>query len=62
MSESAYMNSQYNRQSLGGLPEVTDPEKAYADMTRKDYMDFLNDYGQFEKDLLNNRYISDRCG
>lgn len=53
MSESTYMNNQYNRQSLGGLPQVTDPEKAYADMTRKDYMDFLNDYGQFEKDLLN---------
>ena len=39
--------------NAGQLPTVTDPEKAYADMTRQQYMDFVNNYGQFETDLIN---------
>ena len=38
--------------NAGQLPTVTDPEKAYADMTRQQYLDFVNNYGQFEKDLI----------
>lgn len=34
------------------IPNVTDPEKTYADITRNEYMDFLRDYGDFEKDLI----------
>ena len=38
--------------NAGQLPTVTDPEKAYADITRQQYLDFVNNYGQFEKDLI----------
>jgi hypothetical protein len=37
---------------MGTLPTVTDPDKAYADMTRKDYFDYINKYGAFEKGLI----------
>ena len=38
--------------NAGQLPTVTDPEKAYADMTRQQYLDFVNNYGGFEADLI----------
>lgn len=38
--------------NAGQLPTVTDPEKAYADMTRQQYMDFVKNYGGFEQDLI----------
>lgn len=38
--------------NAGQLPTVSDPEKAYADMTRQQYMDFVNNYGGFETDLI----------
>ena len=34
------------------LPEVTDPEETYAQITRDDYLGFLRDFGDFEKDLI----------
>lgn len=47
------------RQYAGGgqvsaavLPAVSDPEKAYADLTRQEYLDFVNNYGRFEEDLI----------
>lgn len=43
--------------SVGGdyvsqLPEVTDPDKTYASITRNDYMDYVSQYRGFEEDLL----------
>ena len=38
--------------SLTSLPEVKDPEKVYAEMTRDDYLRFIKDYGKFEDDLI----------
>lgn len=35
------------------LPEVTDPDQTFADITRQQAIDYLRDYGQFEKDLIN---------
>lgn len=35
------------------LPEVKDPDKTYADITRQQAMDYLRDYGQFERNLIN---------
>jgi len=38
--------------SLGALPEVSDPEQTFADITRQQYLDFVTNYGQFEEDLI----------
>lgn len=43
--------------SMGGdyvstLPSVSDPDKAYASITRNDYMDYVSQYRGFEEDLL----------
>ena len=35
-----------------GLQYVSDPNKAYADITRGEYTDFKNNYGGFETDLI----------
>lgn len=37
---------------LTGLPVVTEPDKAFADITRNEYMDFVRDYRDFEDQLL----------
>lgn len=34
------------------LPEVTDPEKAYADITRGEFNDYVANYRDFEMELL----------
>lgn len=31
------------------LPAVGNPDKAYAELTRKEYLDFVNNYGKFEE-------------
>ena len=36
----------------GVLPTVKNPDRAYADLTRKEYLDFVNDYGKFEEDQI----------
>ena len=41
-----------DNQTIDGLPVVDDPEKTYANMTRQEYMDFVKDYGEFEKQLI----------
>lgn len=38
--------------TTGNIPTVTDPDKTFADMTRQQYLDFVNNYGQFEQDLI----------
>lgn len=44
------MSSRMNPDS--SLPVVNDPEKAYAEITRGEYMDFVNNYGDFEDQLI----------
>jgi len=35
-----------------GLPNVSDPDKAFAEMTRADYLDYVKDYRGFEDELI----------
>lgn len=35
-----------------GLPNVSDPDKAFADMTRQQYLDYVRDYRGFEEELI----------
>ena len=42
-----------NSYTTGNIPTVTDPDQTYADMTRQQYLDFVDNYGQFEEDLIN---------
>jgi hypothetical protein len=37
---------------LGTLPTVADPDKAYADMTRQEYLDYVSNYRGFEEQLI----------
>ena len=39
--------------SLTGLPNVNDPDQAYANMTRQEYLDFVANYSGFEDELIN---------
>lgn len=47
----------YQQQNFGtnsmGLPAVDDPEQAYADITRQEYLDYVNNYRDFEEQLIN---------
>jgi hypothetical protein len=36
----------------GTLPTVNDPDKAYADITRQEYLDYVTNYRDFELGLL----------
>lgn len=42
----------YTDYSTTSLPEVTDPEKTYADITRSDYENYVRDFRGFEEGLL----------
>jgi len=35
------------------IPTVSDPQQVMADITRQQYLDYINNYGQFEEDLIN---------
>jgi hypothetical protein len=39
--------------SSAGLTDVADPEKAYADLTRREYLDYIQNYRGFEEQLIN---------
>ena len=39
--------------SSAGLTDVADPEKAYADLTRQEYLDYVQNYRKFEEQLIN---------
>ena len=41
-----------NLGSTAGLPAVSDPDKAYADITRNEYLDYVNNYRNFENQLI----------
>ena len=36
----------------GSLPEVGNPDKAFADLTRREYEDFVRNYGSFEDQAI----------
>mgnify|MGYP001807948638 CR=1 FL=1 len=36
-----------------GLPTVTDPEQAFANITRQEYLDYVENYRDFELGLIN---------
>lgn len=36
-----------------GLPEVSDPDKTFAAITRQEYADYVNNFRGFEQDLIN---------
>jgi len=42
-----------NTTPSGSLPTVSNPDKAFADLTKQDYLDFVKNYGGFEKELIN---------
>ena len=44
-------NAKTNAVSAGLIP-VKDPDKAYANLTRKEYLDFKDGYGNFEMDMI----------
>lgn len=48
----AYEFGGYNNPTTGVLPEVKDPEKTYAEISRRDYMNFLQNYSGFEDELI----------
>lgn len=37
---------------LGSLPNVSDPEAAYAQITRQEYLDYVNNYRDFEEGMI----------
>lgn len=41
-----------NLANPNSLPVVSDPEQAYADMTRQEYLDYIQNYRGFEEQLL----------
>lgn len=46
----------YQQQNFGansmGLPAVSDPEQAFAQITRNEYLDYVSNYRDFEEDLI----------
>jgi hypothetical protein len=48
----AYEFGGNNNPTTGVLPAVTDPEQTYAELSRRDYMNFLQNYSGFEDDLI----------
>lgn len=46
----------YQQQNFGGnsmgLPAVSDPDQAYANITRNEYLDYVSNYRGFEEDLI----------
>lgn len=41
-----------NPNSTASLPAVADPEQAYANLTRQEYLDYMQNYRGFEEQLL----------
>ena len=42
----------YQRNAAAGLAPVSDPEQAFADITRNEYMDYVENYRPFEESLI----------
>lgn len=41
--------------SIGALPEVSDPDKAFAEISRNEYLDYVKNYRGFEEELISAR-------
>jgi hypothetical protein len=41
-----------NGGQLGGLQNVSDPEKTYANITRQEYLDYVSQYRDFEEQMI----------
>ena len=41
-----------NGGQLGGLPNVSDPEKTYANIMRQEYLDYVSQYRDFEEQMI----------
>ena len=37
---------------MGSLPQVDDPEQTFSDISRQEYLDYVNNFQDFELDLL----------
>lgn len=44
--------SQYSQNNPGSLPYVSDPDTAFAAVTRGEYLDYVKNYSGFENDLI----------
>lgn len=49
---SALQYSQYSQNAPGSLPFVSNPDTAYSEVTRGEYLDYLKNYSGFEDDLI----------
>lgn len=45
-------NTNAQQNTAMSLPAVSDPERAYADMTRQEYLDYIQNYRGFEEQLI----------
>jgi len=45
-------NTNPQQNTANSLPTVTDPEQAYASMTRQEYLDYIQNYRGFEEELI----------
>lgn len=45
-------NTNTQQNTANSLPTVTDPEQAYASMTRQEYLDYIQNYRGFEEELI----------
>jgi len=48
----ARQNGGQNGGQIGGLPNVSDPEKTYANITRQEYLDYVSQYRDFEEQMI----------
>ena len=46
------LSYQNNAALGGGLPNVSDPEKTYANITRQEYLDYVSQYRDFEEKMI----------
>jgi hypothetical protein len=52
ISLSSLPETMYRPAPSMGLPNVSDPDKAYANLTRQEYLDYVNNYRGFEEELI----------
>ncbi len=45
-------NMQGTNSYIGGLPQVADPEKAYADVSKSQYYNYIRDFRDFEEQQI----------
>lgn len=48
-----YMMNNTGGDYINRLPTVSDPDKTYANITRQEYLDYVNEYRDFEEQMIN---------